>query len=148
MHGNRKKGVVDVSGDSLFYKGEAMLTQSPPKPILVGLFFFLFVTGNTQPGAATPSTSQDHEAPSTKQSKVVVSGTFATTFGDPFSEENGRARINYTLTTSEGKEWVLMFDRSKYWPADGIHGFHLRQVVVKGLIMPHGKLLVESLEHQ
>jgi len=125
--------------------------------VLVGLSLFLMVVGCTKLSAsgdgevtvmaADTTSPKDQVTPSSQQSGVVVvSGLFVRTFGDPPPGKNGEARINYTLTTSTGKEWILVFDEDGYWPANGIRGFHRRQVVVNGLHMTDGRLLVESLE--
>ena len=103
----------------------------------------------TPPSAATSAPQDEPAAPTQQPETVVVSGFFARTFGDPPSGENGRARISYTLTTSGGEgreEWILVFDKDTYWPADGVRRFHLKQVVVKGTLMPDGTLLVKLLE--
>jgi hypothetical protein len=77
--------------------------------------------------------------------EVVVSGLFIRTFGDPPSG-SGEAQIVYTVTTSAGREWTLVFDKEHYWPPKGVRQFHRKQVVVKGSVLRDGRLLVESLE--
>ena len=105
--------------------------------------------GSTAPTPLPPSaasTPQGKPATSQQPGTVVVSGFFARTFGDPPPGENGKARISYALTTSDGEEWILVFDKDTYWPADGVRRFHLKQVVVEGTLMPDGTLLVRLLE--
>lgn len=125
--------------------------------ILAGLCVFLPGAGcewlgasggrETTTGSTEAAVAQDQVTPSVGQPGiVVVSGFFVRSFGDPPPGGNGRARINYTVTTSAGKEWILVFDEDRYWPANGIRGFHLKQVAVKGYFMPDGSLLVELLE--
>ena len=74
-----------------------------------------------------------------------MSGIFMRSFGDPPSDESDGARIVYTLSTSEKEDWVLVFDRERYWPESGVRGFHLQQVSVTGVPLSDGTLLVESI---
>ena len=127
--------------------------------VYVGLPLFMLLVGSSklnaavdgEPNVITPATtsSKDQVTPSTGQSEVVVvSGLFVRTFGDPPPGTGGKARISYTLTTSTGKEWVLVFDQERYWPANGVRGFLRRQVVVNGRLQPDRRLLVDLLELQ
>ncbi|MDX1461008.1 MAG: hypothetical protein R3348_08125 [Xanthomonadales bacterium] len=79
---------------------------------------------------------------------IVISGTFARTFGDPPGGSDGDARISYTLTTADKNYWVLVFDMDRYWPQDGVRAFHRRQVEVTGCKLPDGRLLVDSITGQ
>jgi len=81
----------------------------------------------------------------TQTKPVVVSGIFVRSFGDPPSDESDGARIIYTLSTSEKEDWVLVFDRERYWPENGVRGFHLQRVSVTGELLSDGTLLVKSI---
>ena len=61
------------------------------------------------------------------------------------SDESEGTRIVYTLSTSEKEDWVLVFDVERYWPENGVRGFHLQQVSVTGELLSDGTLLVESI---